>query len=249
MDNSKWFPYLKPTSEHKFRIFCFHHSGAGASVFRKWLTFFSKNIDIVPVQLPGREGRFSEPFISRIDPLIEQLLPAILNLCDLPFAVFGHSLGGLLAYIVTLELEKYKLFPKHLYVSACLPPHEIQKRTPIYDLNDKKFLKVIESYRGLPSAILKNTDMLKLLLPRFRSDFELFESSTNFVDTSVNTPINVYYGSQDTVVPEKKIKTWDGYTTNSCIYKKYPGDHFFYQSLQEQVCQAIESNLNLGALI
>src|SRR5437868_5887202 len=44
-----------------FRVFGFHFAGGSASQFRFWDTMVSNEIEILGVQLPGRESRYREP--------------------------------------------------------------------------------------------------------------------------------------------------------------------------------------------
>lgn len=230
MNKSAWFPYLQKRPDPKVRILCFHHSGASAAVYRVWPSFFNEEVEIIPVQLPGREARFSEPFISDISKFNESLLPQIIDLNDKPLVLFGHSLGGILAFNVALELEKRNCPPQKVFISACLPPHEIKQRSPIYDLSEKKFISVVKSYGGLPKAITENRDMLNLLLPRLRADFKLFETSTCLENSLIQTPICVFSAKKDSIAPSKKIIGWNNYTQGECISKVFHGDHFYYQT-------------------
>ena len=248
MNNSPWFPYLKESINPRVRLLCFHHSGAGASIFRNWLTLFPSSIEIVPVQLPGRESRFNEPFISNINMLVDTLLPLILDFRDAPIALFGHSLGGMLAYIIASKLEEHNFKPSYLFISACLPPVEVKKRKALSELDDVKFLRLIESYNGLPAAITQNKDMLKLLLPRLRSDFKLFESSAEMIIKKISTPTCVCYGAKDNIVPKNKVKGWDNYMVSPCEYEIFKGNHFFYQNTPEQVSETIKNYL-VGASV
>src|SRR3954447_23673219 len=95
-------PYM-PKNRAKFRLFCFPYAGGGAVLFHTWRDQFPPEVDVCPIELPGRGKRFTEkPFIS-LSPLIEALAQGIEPYLTLPFAFFGHSMGGL----VSFELARY----------------------------------------------------------------------------------------------------------------------------------------------
>lgn len=67
------------------RLFCFHHGGGGASFFHPWLNQFIPNIQVIPVQLPGRESLFNENLYTNLDELIHQLVKIFRCYLEKPF--------------------------------------------------------------------------------------------------------------------------------------------------------------------
>ena len=106
------------------RLFCFPYAGVGASAYRLWSTGLPAELEVCAVQIPGREGRWREPPHTRIDTLVAALLPVLQPCFDLPFAFFGHSMGGVLAAELTVALQGSGApLPEHLFISARRAPH------------------------------------------------------------------------------------------------------------------------------
>src|SRR5215213_10719856 len=94
----RWLPLTRPWSRDGIVLFCFPYAGGGASVFRDWIGALGSSVEVCPVQLPGREGRFREPAFTRLAPLVDSLVESLGSHLDRPFALFGHSLGALIAF-------------------------------------------------------------------------------------------------------------------------------------------------------
>src|SRR5579859_3905311 len=93
----RWITMPRPRQMPRLRLFCLPYAGGGASMFRDWTTGLPADIDVCPILLPGRESRVREPAFSRVEPLVEALAPAVLPYLDVPYALFGHSMGALIA--------------------------------------------------------------------------------------------------------------------------------------------------------
>ena len=100
--NGTWLLRKAPHPGVRVRLFCFPHAGAGASAYRQWSALAGPEIEICPVQLPGRENRLRETPYTQIGSLVDALLPALRAACDVPFALFGHSMGAMVAAEVAM---------------------------------------------------------------------------------------------------------------------------------------------------
>src|SRR5262249_28719179 len=94
----RWLLNSHPWSRGSVGLFCFAYAGGGASLFRDWVGALGGSVDVCPVQLPGREGRFHEPAFTRLTPLLDSLVQSLGPQLQRPFALFGHSLGALIAF-------------------------------------------------------------------------------------------------------------------------------------------------------
>ena len=103
--NEAWIAGRKPNPQAHMRLFCFPYAGGTPSVFRNWSDGLPADVEVCPVQLPGRGTRLMEPPFSQLPPLIEALAEALLPLLDKPFALFGHSLGSLLSFELARRLR------------------------------------------------------------------------------------------------------------------------------------------------
>jgi medium-chain acyl-[acyl-carrier-protein] hydrolase len=92
-----WISFRKPNPEARLRLFCFPYAGAGALIFRNWQDWLPTDVEVCPIQLPGRGTRMAERPFTQLPPLVEALATALRPLPDKPFALFGHSLGALVS--------------------------------------------------------------------------------------------------------------------------------------------------------
>ncbi|MGB8956400.1 MAG: thioesterase domain-containing protein, partial [Tumebacillaceae bacterium] len=122
-DFGDWIAYHQPRPSAKVRLFCFAHAGGNASAYRKWAEQMPREIEVCPVQFPGRERRWNETPIADLRELMETLTPLFRSVQDKPFALFGHSLGSMVAFEVARELRRTGLpAPVRLFASAGRAP-------------------------------------------------------------------------------------------------------------------------------
>ena len=146
-----WIAFRKPNPQARLRLFCFPYAGAGASIFRTWPDGLPADVEICPVQYPGRGTRPMETPFTEISSLVRALAQAMLPLVDKPFAFFGHSLGALVAFELAQELRRQSsLQPARLFVSADRAPQIPRRNRPIHALPEGEFLAELRRLNGIP---------------------------------------------------------------------------------------------------
>ena len=126
-----WLRVLAPRPAAKMRLVCLAHAGGGPAAFRDWPAAFPEWIELVGFLPPGREGRFAEPALNTITQLADGLVAALATLDDKPVALFGHSLGGLIAFEAS-----HRLKPAALIISATRIPTATKPPIVLHELND-----------------------------------------------------------------------------------------------------------------
>jgi medium-chain acyl-[acyl-carrier-protein] hydrolase len=194
---------------------------------------------------PGRGSRYREPPIPRLSTLAERLCQAIQPLADKPFAFFGHSLGGCVAFEMTRLLRKDNLpQPILLFISACGAPHLTDPHPPIHALPDAEFLQALQELDGIPSELRDNAEIMQLLLPPLRADFEAFEEYRYDPDQPpLDIPIIVFGGLDDPRVSREYLEGWGVHTNASFKSQFFSGDHFFINSARELILTSIDTEL------
>lgn len=239
MQISPWFPFNPTFAEDKYRLFCFAHSGAGASVFHQWMSFPSEYLEVCPVQLPGRESRYSENPLTNMPALLEELEDALFPLINNQTAFFGHSLGGYIAFECSKRFYKEGLVT---FISASNPPDR-RRKNKIYKLSDDKFIKEISSYGGIPLEILQSKELMEFFLPSLRADITLFETYSPNEPIKTKSDVVVLGGLNDPLVARKSLLHWQDFSSGSFSSSFFPGDHFYYQKHSDQVIQIVENKL------
>lgn len=190
-----------------------------------------------------------EPF-TRIQPLIETLAANISQLLDKPFALFGHSMGAIIAFELTRYLRNGAFsMPVHLFVSGTSAPTVIKDRLPTYTLPDTEFIEELRRLNGTPGEILENPDLMELLCPLLRADFELVQTYSFVSEPPLPCPITAFGGLQDCEVSKRDIEEWHRQTTSAFSTGMLPGDHFFLNThhslIISVICKAIAQTLGI----
>jgi len=223
------------------RLFLFPYAGGGPAAFWKWATEFPDHLETWIAYYPGRGSRYNETPIKKIDILVKRLSQAIQPFLDKPFGFFGYSLGGLVAFELAQTLRQNDLpGPKIFFVSACGAPQYPDSHPPIHSLSDIEFLKAIKEFNGTPVEVLEYGELIELLLPALRADFEAFEAyNYNPNKLPLNCPIIAFGGDDDSLVNREQMEGWSFQTSATFKTKYFPGDHFFFNSKKDAVRYSI----------
>lgn len=238
---SAWFPV--PPGQAATRLFCFGYAGGGASIFNSWPGEFGPDVDVVPVQLPGREDRTLEPPHRRLGTLIEDLYRAIAPHLDRPFAFYGHSMGALVSFELARRLRAdgaplpYRLFP-----AAFRAPHLPNPNIRIFHMPDE-VLKAVLSKEGTPEEILRDAAFMSNVLPTLRADFEVCETYEHVSQPPLPVPISVLGGAEDVRVKPALLEGWAEHTDAGFDLTILPGSHFFLHSARTRLIDELDRRL------
>jgi medium-chain acyl-[acyl-carrier-protein] hydrolase len=236
--HNKWFVRPLPNEDAGMRLFLFPYAGGGPAVFGKWLTEFDARIEPLIAHYPGRGSRNNEQPIKLIDTLVERLARAIQPCLGKPFAFFGHSFGGLIAFELAKQMQ-----PQVLFVSGCSAPHLPNPHPPLHDLPDPEFIKSLQSLNRIPDEVINNPELLELLLPMLRADFEAFECYQPNTH-QLTCPIIVFGGLDDPRVRHENLEGWTVHTSAGLRTRYFPGDHFFIDANKAEIIASINAELN-----
>lgn len=244
---SRWIPVksVRPPSSTACRLLCFPYAGAGASIFRNWQDELPPSIELLPVQLPGRESRWAEsPFLDL--PLLARTLRVVLlPVLFEPYALFGHSMGGLIAFELAREFRRQKLpLPRHLFISGARAPHIPYRELPLHHLPDSLLWEaVVRDYGAARDATLLNAELAPVLLPILRADFRLCESYAPPYEEPFPFPLTVYGGRNDPRVTYSDLISWSIYTRRAFRMQLFPGEHFFLNKDRSLFLKTLSNDL------
>jgi surfactin synthase thioesterase subunit len=218
-------------------LFCFPPAGAGPSSFRRWLP---STLEVRILALPGRERRITEP--PAID--LAAVADAVAASADQPYAFYGHSLGGRIAFEVIRELRRRGArLPVCLYVGASRPPHLTDPLSAIALAPDAELLARVRELGGVPPEVLDEPELVSLLLPALRHDFLWYHEYQLTEEPPLPVPLVAIAAGGDAVVPPELTGEWARHTTADFRAHVLAGDHFFFQSAAREVAELIAADL------
>jgi medium-chain acyl-[acyl-carrier-protein] hydrolase len=239
-----WIVGRKPNPKARKRLFCFPYAGGAASVFRDWPDGLPADIEVCPVQLPGRGTRLMEPSFSRLPPLVDALSEALRPLLDKPFALFGHSLGSLISFELARQLRtNYQVCPARLFVSAGPAPQIPSQGRAVHSLPAREFSAELRRLNGTPGELLACHELMEMVLPSLRADFALYETYRYSSAPPLSCPISTFGGLSDHEVRRNDLEAWRDQTSMSFSIRMFPGDHFFMKTTQPLLLRTISDEL------
>lgn len=239
MRNNPWIVVSKPNPAAELRLFCFAYAGGGASIYANWHKSLPSNVEIVAIQLPGRENRFQEAPLTDLDAVMAHVVDAVGSRLDKPYLLFGHSLGGLIAYELARRFAvQSRRMPQGVVVSGKRAPHMPSRRAALSSLADREFVREIADYNGTPSDILDNPELMQLILPRLRADASLFDNYRYRDSGPLPCPVVAFGGDNDKHVNHAELVGWEIHGS-TFSHRFFDGDHFFIHSHHAEVMHAM----------
>lgn len=228
-DDNPWIAYRKPRPAPRVRLYCFPYAGGAASVYRTWIDDLPEEIEVCPVQPPGREGRIREAPITSMDALVAAMDDGLRDELDRgPHAFFGHSLGAVAAYeLARRRRDAGREEPVHLFASGHNAPGVPHEDEPIYGLPGPQFRERLRDLEGTPAEVLDHPELMELVEPLLRADFEVNETYRHRPGEPLSCPLTALGGSDDPEVPKRNLEPWERVTSGPFELVILPGNHFF----------------------
>lgn len=245
MTGSPWFPY-PPRGRAGPALFCLPPAGGGASGFRHWPDAVHPDVAVHAVQLPGREVRLGEPPCTGAAEVVERLTGPLLERAGEHYAVFGHSMGALLAYELAHRLTELGRPPALLVLSAHVPPHLLHLREPFpaaEDMTDRYLRDYLARTAGTPAEMLALPELMDLVLPVLRADLTLCASYRPRSRPALPVPIAAFAGDTDPVATPGVLACWAVHTTGGFTTRTFPGGHGYPHDDPAAVAGAVSAAL------
>jgi medium-chain acyl-[acyl-carrier-protein] hydrolase len=235
---SPWIEFRPERRNAQARVLCLPYAGGSTQVFHALARSMPENIEIGAVQLPGRWDRRREPLLTRLSDASRSLAGELTRLPPMPYALFGYSLGGLIAFETAriLARDAQQQQPRALILAAVKAPTE-RPLLHLHKLSDAEFIKKHgERYPGaIPPAVLAEPDLLEMLLPVLKADMEMFETYQYLPGNALACPIYTIAGEQDPLCSQSLMAGWKKETAGSFFTETVAGNHFFINNSVDRV--------------
>lgn len=230
-------------------LFCLPYSGSSATIFYKWRRILADDIHLRPLELAGRGTRMREPLYNCVEEAVSDLYEKFLNeYQSREYAIFGHSVGGLLAYELAYKIiEKGDVkAPSHLIFSACRPPHLPNEQQVIHSLPNERFMEKIFALGGTSFDVLATPSLAEMFIPIIRADYRLYETYVyKQREYNLSSPITVLAGAQDKLATPECLTQWKNHVGNSEFHHKVfqNSGHFFIEDCLTETVEAVNQAL------
>ncbi|MGW2425339.1 thioesterase II family protein [Streptomyces sp. NPDC001709] len=206
---------------------CLPHAGGSASFYFPLSRAVTPEVDVLAVQYPGRQDRRHEPAFAGLPELADQIFEVIRHLDDRPLALFGHSMGAVLAYEVALRMQDAGLAaPVRLFASGRRAPSR-DRYERLHLGSDEELLTEVRKLGGPHAALLSDPEMLEVVMPVIRGDYRAVENYRCAPGRTLSCPVTVLTGDSDPRVSIDEAAAWEEHTTGPTELQVFPGGHFF----------------------
>lgn len=230
-------------TNERLRLFCFPYSGGSAGSFRPWAGGMPADVGLYSIDMPGRGPLFREPNYASMKDLISAELDGLVRLLDRPFALFGHSLGGRVAFAIAEHLRSRGLpSPRLLVVSGCLPPDRRPRRN-VAGMSNEEFLLYLRQLGGTPAEALENAELMDAFSRPLRADFRLAQEILP-ISGLLDCPLLAVGGTEDGDVAIDDLRQWRAATRGPFWMELFPGNHFYLQPKRQSVIELLLGKLD-----
>ncbi|MFD7411372.1 thioesterase II family protein [Kitasatospora purpeofusca] len=240
---ARWFRSYRATAAPSCRLVCFPHAGGAPTAYRDWARSLPADIEVLAACYPGRQDRIGEPFADSVHTMADGIAGALRQLADVPLALFGHSMGSVVAHEVALRLDaEYGIQPLRIFVSGSEPPHLRVRETQAE--SDADFLDELRQLGHSSLTAIEDPMLLELVLPSIRADYRLSADYRAVPDAPRHrAPMVAYAGAEDEGCPSEVLSAWADYTGGAFEMRILPGDHFYLQAQEQQLLAHVNGHL------
>jgi surfactin synthase thioesterase subunit len=236
-DSDAWIRRFHPAPDSRVRLFCFPHAGGSANFYLPASRLLAPAVEVLAIQYPGRQDRRSEAPIDNIPDLADHVFHAVRTVTDRPFALWGHSMGAVLAFEVALRLQRHGLpAPVRLFASGRRAP-SCHRAEHLHEGGDEAIVAELKSLGATASTLLSDPELRAMILPAVRADYRAIETYRYRPGPPLGCPVTVLVGDSDQHVTLDEARAWADRTIAETDLHVFPGGHFF---LVDQVAQVVD---------
>lgn len=216
-------------------------------VYSKWKQYVDHQIELRAVELAGRGKRIMEPMYKDVNELTDDVFGSIKEeISTAPYALFGHSMGSLIAYSLAQRIRKERMPPPvHIFFSGGNAPHIKKPNEKKYHLlSDEAFKTEVVKLGGTPPGLFDHPELLHFFLPLLKNDFKIAETGLAGDEMApLDCNITIFLGKEDELTAGHG-EGWRTHTNQTCCIHEFEGGHFFLLDETEQIVRIINNSFN-----
>ncbi len=229
---SRWWIGGDPSMGGATPVFCFAYAGGSASVYHGWNRLEPRRgTNFCGFEYPGRGVRYPERTRTRIEDLVDDAATRIANLTPERYALFGHSMGGLVAFETGRELARRGVAePTHMFISASGSPGSRSERPRLATASDREVEQELIALGGTDPRILSDPELRRYAISTIRADYSVLEGYSYQPGELLGCPLTTFGSHGDALVSPEQMRAWEDVTMGQVTHTLVQGDHFFVHS-------------------
>ncbi len=229
------------------RLFCLPHAGGTSRIFKPWPEILGQDVELVALDVAGRGTRLREKGPESFAAAADDLARIVAERCvGDDYALYGHSMGALLAYELAHRLaERGCQSPVLLFAAACRPPGYRRPGPMLHSFPDAAFLGALAAFGGLPVEILHDRELTEFYAGLVRDDYRLYEEHAAVVTPRpLACPVSVILGTEDPIAPAAAADGWRAVTSGPLAVLALEGAGHFFDDRTEEIGTFVATSLD-----
>lgn len=245
----------QPRPGARLRLLCLPPAGGAASFYRAWAALLPRHVELVAVELPGHGARYGEPFAASVTDAVQQTLDDLSRMPAGRWAVYGHSMGALLALEIAHALADQGRAPAALAVSshdhpavssaASVDGSSAGGYSP--DMPDEQLHAVLADLGGLEAGAFADRGLMEVALEVVRADIAILTEYKYAPAPALDCPVRAYAGVLDTAAGAAGLAGWRRENPRDFQLTRMPGGHFFFRGRESAFLTRLAQDLSPGA--
>ena len=229
----------------RFKLFMMPHAGGNKYTYQYFSRYAPAHFDVIALEYPGRGSKAAQSAQRDIKKLAKQLLEEIKNSTSDEYAIYGHSMGALIAFLMTREISNIGLrLPNFLFLTGCKGPASRQIERVLHDLPKEELYHELRLFGGVTEEILNEVELMAFFEPIIRADFHAVETYTYDEAKPLNVPITVVIG-QDEAITLEQVRSWQYESIHPVEVLELPGRHFFNLEHSDKIMKLISEKIKV----
>lgn len=241
--SARWLRRPRPVPDPRARLVCLPHAGGTASAYAGWADRLPDWVELLCVQYPGRQDRIAEPCLPSVAMMADAVATALTPYADRPLYLFGHSMGGMIAYESAVRLEAGGgPSPAALFISGQVAPH---RYTPFLGgLDDATVEATIRDTGWIEPKVLDHPQLRDLVLPMLLADFRAAMAYHRAEPVRLHCPIVAYHGCAEAAAAPEELSAWSELTSSDAAWRRFDGDHFYLRAREAELVADIVARMS-----